>query len=126
MMSESKMNEIIKTSVEGIKSFTDMQTSIGAPIHTTSGVTLIPVSKVTVGFVSGGVDYNTKKFSANGDFGGGTGTGISITPLAFLVVGKNADVSLIPVSENNNSIEKIISLIEKSPDIIEKIKTALS
>jgi sporulation protein YtfJ len=104
-----------------------METAIGQPIHTQSGVTVIPVSRVSVGFATGGLDFGNKKILNNQNFGGGGGTGISITPVAFLTVGKNAEVNLIPISDSaNTSIDRALSLIERSPDIVEKIKNALS
>ena len=121
------MSDIIRTSLDGIKNFTEMETAIGQPIHTQSGVTVIPVSKVSVGFATGGLDFGNKKILNNQNFGGGGGTGISITPVAFLTVGKDAEVSLIPISDStSSSINRALSVIEHSPDIIEKIKNALS
>lgn len=121
------MSDIIKTSLEGIRSFTDTENAIGTPIQTPSGVTVIPISKVSIGFATGGIDYSTKKLLGNPNFGGGGGTGVSITPVAFLTVGKNAEINLIPVSTPAQSgIEQALSLIEKSPEIIQKIKDTLS
>lgn len=125
-MSENKMSDIIKASMEGIKSFTDMDTVIGNAITTTSGVTVIPVSKVTMGIATGGVDYGSRRTAQQGNFGGGGGTGLSITPIAFLTVGRDAEVNLIHINETPSSIETLSTLIEHSPEIIEKIKTALS
>ena len=120
------MSEIIKASLDGIKDFTDMQTAIGTPIQTPSGVTVIPVSRVAVGFATGGLDYSQKRLS-QGNFGGGGGTGVSITPLAFLTIGKNAEINLISINDNTNaSIDHALSLIERSPEIIAKIKDTLS
>lgn len=124
-MSETKMSDIIRASMEGIKSFTDMDTVIGNAINTPSGVTVIPVSKVTMGIATGGVDYGTKRLSFPQNFGGGGGTGLSITPIAFLTVGRDADINLIHLNESSD-IEKIASIIEHSPEIIAKIKSALS
>lgn len=120
------MSDIIKSSLDGIKSFTDMESAVGAPIQTPSGVTVIPVSKVSIGFATGGLDYGTKKFASPQNFGGGGGTGVSITPIAFLTVGKNAEVNLIPISNSSNGIDRALSIIERSPEIIEKIKDALT
>ena len=121
------MSDIIKTSMEGIKYFTDAENAIGTPIQTPSGVTVIPISKVSVGFATGGLDYGAKKIISNQNFGGGGGTGVSITPIAFLTVGKNAEVNLIPVNTSSlNSLDHALSLIERSPEIIQKIKDALS
>ena len=125
-MSETKMSDIIKSSLDGIKSFTDMESAVGAPIQTPSGVTVIPVSKVSIGFATGGLDYGTKKFASAQNFGGGGGTGVSITPIAFLTVGKNAEVNLIPISNSQSSVDRALSVIERSPEILEKIKAALT
>jgi sporulation protein YtfJ len=126
MAENNKMSDIIKASLEGVRDFTGVDTVIGNAITTASGVTVIPVSKVSVGFASGGVDYGNKKIVANQNFGGGSGTGISVTPLAFLTVGPDATVNLIKINgDSSSSVDRIASLIEHSPDIIEKIKNTL-
>ncbi len=124
-MSENKMSDIIKASLDGIKGFTDMDTVIGNAINTPGGVTVIPVSKVSMGIATGGVDYGTRRVSSQ-NFGGGGGTGLSITPVAFLTVGRNAEVNLIHVNNASTDVDRIASLIEHSPEIIEKIKSVLS
>ena len=125
-MSENKMNDIIKASLDGIRSFTDLETSIGKAITTPSGVTVIPVSKVTMGIATGGVDLGERKSNPQPGFGGGGGSGLSITPIAFLTVGRDAEISLIHINSTNSDIDKIATLIERSPELIEKIKGALS
>lgn len=125
-MSESKMGDIIKATMEGIRSFTDMETVIGDVITTPSGVTVIPVSRVAMGIATGGIDYGTKKLTSSQNFGGGGGTGLSITPIAFLTVNRDAEVNLIPLENSGSDIERVTSLIEHSPEIIEKIRNALS
>ena len=125
-MSENKMSDIIKASMDSIKSFTDMDTAIGNAITTPSGVTVIPVSKVTMGIATGGIDYGDKRSSASQNFGGGGGTGLSITPIAFLIVGRDADVNIFHIENATGEMDRVISLIERSPEIIEKIKQALS
>ena len=125
-MSENKMSDIVKASIDGIKSFTDMETVIGSAITTPNGVTVIPVSKVAMGIATGGVDYDNRKSGASTNFGGGGGTGVSITPIAFLTVGRDAEINLIHIQGASTDIERISSLIERSPEIIEKIKKSLS
>jgi len=120
------MSDIIKASMDGIKSFTDMETVIGNAITTPSGVTVIPVSKVAMGIATGGVDYGQGKSNPNQNFGGGGGTGLSITPIAFLTVGRDAEVSIIHINSSGGEIDRIASIIERSPEIVEKIKNALS
>lgn len=125
-MSETKMSDIIRASLDGIRDLTDMETAIGDAITTPNGVTVIPVSKVTMGIATGGIDYATKKLTAPQNFGGGGGTGMSITPIAFLTVSPNAEIGLIPIRAQDNEIDKISKLIEHSPEIIAKIKGILS
>lgn len=126
VMSENKMSDIIKASIDGIKSFSDMETVIGNAITTPSGVTVIPVSKVAMGIATGGIDYGKRHQESEQNFGGGGGTGLSITPVAFLTVGRDAEVSLIHVNGGSADVDKIVNLIERAPEIIEKIKNALS
>lgn len=125
-MSENKMSDIIKASMDGIKSFTDMETVIGNAITTPSGVTVIPVSKVAMGIATGGIDYGGSRSESEQNFGGGGGTGLSITPVAFLTVGRDAEINLIHINSSGGDVDKIVGLIERAPEIIEKIKGALS
>ncbi len=125
-MSDTKMGDIIRASLDGIKSFTDMDTVIGGAINTPSGVTVIPVSKVSMGIATGGIDYGAAHVGNRQNFGGGGGTGLSITPVAFLTVGRDAEINLIHINSGGGEVDRIASLIEHSPEIIERIKTALS
>ena len=120
------MSEIIRASLDGIKEFTDMDTVIGNTIVTPSGVTVIPVSRVTVGFASGGLDLGGKAPHTPVSFGGGGGTGVSITPVAFLTVDRDANVKLVPVTSGDEAVSRLVGLIEKAPDIVEKIKKTLT
>ena len=121
----SEMNEIIRESLDGIKGFADSDAIIGKSINTSSGVTIIPVSKLTVGYLGGGVDYGTKKLSQSQNFGGGSGAGVSISPVAFLTV-KGDTVNLIPLSEQRGNTDRMSSLIEKTPEIIKLFKNNMS
>ena len=108
-MAESKINDIIKVSLEKIKDIVGAETIIGSPIETAGGTTIIPVSKVAVGFASGGLDYDADKqdkdkkpsLLASASFSGGGGTGISVSPIGFLVVGKDGRVELLTVDNPN-------------------------
>ena len=134
-MAENKLTEIISASLEQIKQVVDANTIIDNPITTPNGTTIIPVSKVTVGFASGGLDYlgkNMKKVadaaakpgSLQTNFGGGGGTGVSVQPVGFLVVGPTGEVELLNVGVSTpeaDRIESISNIIEKSPDLISKI-----
>ncbi len=122
----SDMSEIIKESLDGIKGFADAETVIGRVINTPSGVTIIPISKLTVGFLGGGLDYGQRKTPQMQNFGGGSGTGISITPIAFLTVANDSTVNLISLNDDKPNADRLFSIIERSPEIIEKIKNTLS
>lgn len=126
-MAETKMSDIIRTSLEGVKEFAEKDTIIGDVIVTSSGVSIIPVSRISIGFATGGVDYANKRISPLQNFGGGGGTGVSITPIAFLTVTPSAEVNLIPVSESAlpSAVDRVADVIESTPKIIQKIKEAL-
>lgn len=128
-MAENKLGEIISTSLAEIKKVVEANTIIGEPINTPSGTVIIPVSKVSLGFASGGVDFADKEQSASGKkpltFSGGGGTGVSVTPVAFLVVGSDGKVNMLNVAnppETPDYIGSVTNLIEKTPDIAAKLK----
>lgn len=124
-MSETKMSEIIKASLAGIKDFADVNTVFGSAYTTVGGVTVIPVSKISIGFAGGGVDLPGKRFVPPQSFGGGSGLGISTTPVAFLIIKPDASVDLIPLTQSQGHVEKLFELIESAPDLIEKIKETI-
>ncbi len=127
MTFENNMSEMIKSSLDGVKNITDSDMSIGNAIYTPSGVTLIPISKISIGIASGGIDYNSKRNQNSQNFGGGGTTGVSVTPVAFLTVDKNSKIDLITLAEKKDSdISRFSALFERSPEIIEKIKKILS
>ena len=135
-MAESKINDIIKVSLEKIKDIVGTETVTGSPIETASGTTIIPVSKVAVGFASGGLDRDADQLSKDAkpsllksaNFTGGGGTGISISPIGFLVINKDGRVELLTMDNPNagDSIDKLVSIIERSPDIIAKVKNTFT
>ena len=103
--------------MQKMREMIDANTIVGDPITTADGITLIPVSKVSFGFVGGGSDFSQKQASKNG-FGGGTGAGVNITPVAFMVV-KGENVELIYVTPTTlSTIDRIIDTV---PDVIDKV-----
>lgn len=121
------MSDIIRASLDGIRDFADINTSVGAPILTESGVTVIPISKISIGFATGGVDFGNKKILPNQSFGGGGGTGVSVTPIAFLTVDKSSKINLIRLNESTAAtVDRALSVIENAPSIIGKIKDVFS
>ena len=126
MATENKIPEIIKSSLDSIRSMVDANTIIGDPVPATNGTVIIPVSKISVGIASGGIDYNGKDQAPTlrQNFGGGGGTGLSVVPMGFLVCNKDGDVDFINANAkfSPDPIDQITDFVEKTPDIIAKLK----
>lgn len=124
-MAEHGVNGLMVDTMEKIRSMVDVNTIIGDPIVTHDGTTLIPISKVTFGFGSGGSDFKSRNSgdSAPLCFGGGGGAGVSITPVAFLIVtGDNARI--LPVNmPADSSTDRLIEMI---PDAVNGIQSFIS
>ncbi|MDD2362530.1 MAG: GerW family sporulation protein [Oscillospiraceae bacterium] len=117
-MAENNLQGILGVSMDKIREMVDVNTVIGEAIHTPDGTTLIPVSKVTYGFASGGSNIPSK--SSAELFGGGSGAGINIIPVAFIVISKG-EVQVLPIVSKPDSGDKMINLV---PEMFDKI-TAL-
>lgn len=133
MSENNKLNEIIQTSLESIRSMVDSNTVIGSPITTANGTLVIPVSKVFVGFASGGMDYRDKKFGdkpVENNFGGGGGTGLTVSPVAFLIVAPNGTVELLnvnePTREKQDVLSQVVGFLERSPELFERLRAVFS
>ncbi len=112
------ISELLQVSMDSLKEMIDANTIIGTPLKQ-NDITIIPVSKVHLGFVSGGSDI---KSSSNKDvplFGGGTGGGLSVTPIAFLVL-HGSEIELLSIDEGTHLMEKLIDVVPKT---IDKAKT---
>ncbi|MBQ4561819.1 MAG: sporulation protein YtfJ [Clostridia bacterium] len=127
---DNKISDIIRTSLENVKEIVDSNTVIGEAVPTSNGTVIIPVSKVSIGIATGGLDYKGKNKEANkpNNFGGAGGTGVSVKPVAFLIVKNDGNVELLNVDNptiagTDDTVEMIASFIKKSPDIISKIKS---
>lgn len=114
-MSEHPIQGLMGITMDKIKEMVDVDTIIGDPITVGDGTVIIPVSKVSFGFASGWSDLPTK--SQNELFGGAGGAGITIQPLAFLVVSKG-EVKLLQMSMNADSKNAIINMV---PDVFDKV-----
>ncbi|MBE6851080.1 MAG: sporulation protein YtfJ [Ruminococcus sp.] len=118
-MSEHAINGFMGISMEKIRSVVDANTMIGDPIQCGDGTTVIPVSKVSLGFASGGSDIPTR--TAKEYFAGGAGAGMSVKPVGFLVV-QNGDVRLVQLSMNADKGNVALNMI---PEIIDKISALI-
>ncbi len=126
-MEETKQSEIIKSALQNVRSMVDANTVTGTPITTDSGTVIIPVSKVYVGIATGGVDYFGKRSNQKQNFGGGGGTGVTVSPVGFLVIDPKGNVDLLNLNyEPADPISQVIGLIENTPELIEKFKGLFS
>lgn len=108
---------LMSTSMEKIRELVDVDTIIGKPISSPDGTTIIPISKVSFGFVSGGSDIPSN--SPKEVFAGGAGAGISIKPQAFIVINKEGDAKILELGGKSSPIEGII---DSAPELIAKLK----
>ena len=132
-MTEHPIEGLMNTAMNSINDMIDVNTIIGEPIEAGSSITIIPISKVSFGFAAGGSEFKGetideyKKIDKEEEiqyrlpFGGGSGAGVSINPIAFLVV-QNGNVKLLPV----NYYSAIDKLLDYMPDLMEKVNSALN
>lgn len=119
-MSDHPIGDLMKTTLEEIRQMTDSSTIIGEPIKT-GDTTIIPVSKIVYGFASGGSDFPSK--SSKGLFGGGAGAGVTVSPVAFLVIDDLHGIKLIQINPEANTADRLVGLV---PDLIDKLNDVIS
>ena len=129
---KNRISELIESSLDSIRGIVDSGTVIGDPITTPAGTTIIPVSKVSVGFAGGGNDFTGRTGSdGKNNFSGGGGTGISVTPTAFIVVSATGSVELLSMANPTGATptttlgSSIDTLVDRAPDLIEKLKSVI-
>ena len=123
MNNDMPLKQVIDSTLENLKKVMSTDTVIGEPIHVLDNTVIIPVSKVSVGFTSGGVDFDGKKNNDNKHFGGGNGAGMTVSPIAFLVV-RDSGVEILNLNKDSSSgaADTISELIAKAPDLVNKFK----
>lgn len=130
-MVEHPIQGLMKTAMENIKDMVDVNTIVGEPVETPDGSVILPISRVGFGFAAGGSDFNIddkERSSASSEggkarpFGGGSGGGVSINPIAFLVVGKQG-VHIVPLDNQTHLMEKIIDAV---PVVIDRIQSMIT
>ena len=119
-MKEQSASGILGTTIEKIRDLVDVSTIIGDPMYLEGGMTIIPVSKVTYGFASGGSDFPSKTNAQL--FGGGGGAGVTITPVAFLIV-SDGEVTLKHITAYDNAAERVVNLV---PEMFDKVTSVVS
>lgn len=119
-MKEKSANGILSTTIEKVRDLVDVSTIIGEPINLPDGLTIIPVSKVTYGFASGGSDFPSKNNVEL--FGGAGGAGITINPVAFIVV-KDGEVTIKHIMSNENAVERAVTMV---PEMFDKVSNLIN
>ena len=116
-MEKHPINEIAETTLSKIKEMIDVNTIVGTPITTPDGITLIPITKVTFGFATGGNSKNTPNISDG--FGGGGGAGVKLDPIGFLTISDGVVKMLNITAPANTTVDR---LVEQIPDVIDKVE----
>lgn len=140
IMYDIPLKQVIDASLAKIGNVADVNTVVGDPITTPDGITIIPFSKVSVGYASGGADYDGKNPASDSErpphFAGGNGAGVSVVPLGFLVI-NNGEVRMLDLKHDvsferlpddpvNKALDSVNGIIEKAPSLVNKIKDVFS
>ena len=119
-MKEQSAAGILETTIEKVKNLVNVSTIIGEPMNIDGDITIIPVSKVTYGFASGGSDFPSK--TNKEIFGGGGGAGVTITPVAFLVI-SDGEVTIKHITAFDNAAERVVNLV---PEMFDKVTSVVN
>ncbi len=114
-----KLPNMLENTIAKIREMVDVNSVVGQPINTPDGVTIIPISKVSVGLAGGGSDFVSKNVNhQENPFGGGVGAGVKVSPVAFLVI-KDGSVRMLPVAAPaNTTADRLVELV---PDTLDKV-----
>ena len=115
-MAEKPVQELMASALEKMRDLVDSNTVIGAPIYTQDGTTILTISKVSFGFVSGGTDFASK--TQKDLFGGAASAGGSVTPVGFLVI-KEGSVKLMQLAEGGATLDRLINMM---PEVIDRVE----
>ena len=125
---ETSIKELLSTALRDARTVMDTDTVIGDPICLDNGLTIIPISKVAMGFASGGLDFPGRT-EARKNFGGGGGTGVTVTPMGFLTVypdGRAEVIPVVPAETGVGTMDQITDIITRAPEIIGKIRAVIT
>lgn len=117
-MSEHPIEGLMKSTMSSLKEMVDVNTIVGDAVHASDGSVIIPVSKISFGFASGGSEFNRTKEKRDSlteekfPFGGGSGAGVALQPVGFIVVG-NEQIKLLTVDEGNSALTNLFGFVEK-------------
>ena len=120
-MAEHPIQGLMNVTMDKIRQMADSTTIIGKPIKTDDGTTILPVSRISFGFASAGTDFDGKNAANKDLFGGGSGAGVNIQPVAFLVV-KDGCVRTIQLADGSNTVDRALTML---PELVDKVSALL-
>lgn len=122
-MEVNPISEMMQATMQNVKNMMKVETVVGEPIQTPDGITLIPVSKVSIGFGGGGIELNSKKAGGDRPYGGGNATGVKIEPIGFLVI-KEGSIRMVNITPPaNTTVDRIIDMV---PQVMDKVDSFIA
>ena len=116
-MENNPIGELMQSTMENVRNILKVDTVVGDPIYTPDGIMLVPISKISVGFGGGGVEFNSKQ-AGERPYGGGNATGVKIEPIGFLIV-KDGTVRMVNVTPPaSNTVDRVIDLV---PQVMDRV-----
>ena len=113
------IGDLMETTMENVKNILKTDTVVGDPITTPDGITLVPISRISVGFGGGGVEFGAARKDGTQPYGGGNATGVKIDPIGFLVI-KDGVIRMVNITPPaNNTVDRIIDLV---PQVIDRVE----
>lgn len=120
MENNNPIGELMKSTMDNVRSILKVDTVVGDPIVTPDGITLIPISRISVGFGGGGIELNMKNANGNRPFGGGNATGVKIEPIGFLVI-KDGSIRMVNVTPPaSNTVDRLIDMVPQVMDRVDE------
>ena len=117
-MENNPIGELMQSTMENVKNILKVDTVVGDPIYTPDGITLVPISKISVGFGGGGVEFGSKKEGERRPYGGGNATGVKVEPIGFLII-KDGVVRMINVTPPaSTTVDRVIDLV---PQVMDRV-----
>ena len=123
MDNKNPIGELMESTMQNVRNILKVDTVVGDPIITPDGITLVPVSKISVGFGGGGLEFGNKKGGEVRPYGGGNATGVKIDPIGFLVI-KDGNIRMINIMPPaNTTVDRIIDLV---PQVIDRVENFIN
>ena len=114
------IGELMQTTMDNVRNILKVDTVVGDPIYTPDGITLVPISRISLGFGGGGIELNQKSSGGNRPFGGGNATGVKIDPIGFLII-KDGTIRMINVTPPaSNTVDRLIDMVPQVMDRVDE------